>query len=492
MRKLLFLLIIFISFIKINEVKAENSLIIWENTDIIVSVNDNIDNYANIPKAYVYENGVKKELSYFIGVEGTSLSSVSTTIIDKYVVIYEVSYDNYISRKEITFHVVDNISPSLTNNPTELNILVNSKNEVNYLEGIYVKDNYCTEEEIKISYDASNVNYNQIGSYLVYYSISDTSNNVYNFYRTINVIDNISPKIICSKPLYINIDSKEINYYYNIDITDNYDNNPTLIVDSSNVLINKVGHYIIKYIGYDDSLNEIVFEREAIVIDNISPTITLKKYYIEVDINNLPSNGFIKNNIENVSDNLTALSSKDVKFINEVKTEYGTYKIIYYVFDEYDNYSEVILNVWVKDFIPPEINGEGKNLLLNTSFDPLSYVQAIDNIDGNITDKLIIEYSNVDTNVEGLYKVTYSVYDSSGNYRVKDIYYNVTSVHDYKYEEVNTTEIPDVTYSDNSTNQIKDKTAKTNNIVPIIVFSSGIILFIIVKIVIKIKKMHSL
>ena len=211
-----------------------------------------------------------------------------------------------------------------------------------------------------------------------------------------------------------------------------------------------------------------------------------------MDINNLPSNGFIKNNIENVSDNLTALSSKDVKFINEVKTEYGTYKIIYYVFDEYDNYSEVILNVWVKDFIPPEINGEGKNLLLNTSFDPLSYVQAIDNIDGNITDKLIIEYSNVDTNVEGLYKVTYSVYDSSGNYRVKDIYYNVTSVHDYKYEEVNTTEIPDVTYSDNSTNQIKDKTAKTNNIVPIIVFSSGIILFIIVKIVIKIKIMHSL
>ena len=60
-------------------------------------------------------------------------------------------------------------------------------------------------------------------------------------------------------------------------------------------------------------------------------------------------------------------------------------------------------------FVPTE-----NTVTLNTDFDKLKDVSAIDNADGNITDKIIVT-GEVDSSVEGEYILTYSITDQAGN-----------------------------------------------------------------------------
>lgn len=72
----------------------------------------------------------------------------------------------------------------------------------------------------------------------------------------------------------------------------------------------------------------------------------------------------------------------------------------------------------VKDNVKPEfVIDEEKaitKIIIEQDFDLLTGIKAIDNIDGDITDKITIKGS-VDTNKYGKYQVVYSVTDSSGN-----------------------------------------------------------------------------
>ncbi|WP_086348828.1 immunoglobulin-like domain-containing protein [Candidatus Enterococcus clewellii] len=71
----------------------------------------------------------------------------------------------------------------------------------------------------------------------------------------------------------------------------------------------------------------------------------------------------------------------------------------------------------VKDTIPPKIEHVADcTLTLKEAkdFDPLEKVQAFDNIDGNLTEKITLN-SNLKKDTAGKYELIYSVTDSSGN-----------------------------------------------------------------------------
>lgn len=93
----------------------------------------------------------------------------------------------------------------------------------------------------------------------------------------------------------------------------------------------------------------------------------------------------------------------------------GTYEIKYYIVLEKKEYS-ITRTVIVVDTISPEISLAGSNYI--TILKGEEYKEqgclAIDNYDGDITDKVEIN-SNLDNNKIGEYLITYTVTDTSGN-----------------------------------------------------------------------------
>ncbi len=69
----------------------------------------------------------------------------------------------------------------------------------------------------------------------------------------------------------------------------------------------------------------------------------------------------------------------------------------------------------------PSIIATDKMLIVGDIFDPLKDVTAFDKEDGDLTDKIEVLHSNVDTSKAGVYEVTYKVTDSQGASCVKTI-----------------------------------------------------------------------
>ncbi|MFH5881047.1 immunoglobulin-like domain-containing protein, partial [Liberiplasma polymorphum] len=68
-----------------------------------------------------------------------------------------------------------------------------------------------------------------------------------------------------------------------------------------------------------------------------------------------------------------------------------------------------------EDDIPPVISGAGnRSLVQGTPFDPMAGVTAFDNVDGDLTDEIVVT-GTVDVDTIGEYTLTYTVSDEAGN-----------------------------------------------------------------------------
>lgn len=105
-----------------------------------------------------------------------------------------------------------------------------------------------------------------------------------------------------------------------------------------------------------------------------------------------------------------------VSVINDINTskigeQYLFYKINNKLYSKY-----ITRKVIVKDSVAPVITlkgGSTLNLYIGTIYKELGYT-AVDNYDGDITDKVVIS-GNVDTNIVGNYQIMYKVTDASNN-----------------------------------------------------------------------------
>jgi len=99
----------------------------------------------------------------------------------------------------------------------------------------------------------------------------------------------------------------------------------------------------------------------------------------------------------------------------------GNYSYIAYAKDIFPNGSTIreisLEGVIVRDLTPPVINLTGSNNItieFNTSYNELG-ATATDNLEGDISDKIIIDNSSLNVNVIGTYVLYYDVNDSAGN-----------------------------------------------------------------------------
>lgn len=92
------------------------------------------------------------------------------------------------------------------------------------------------------------------------------------------------------------------------------------------------------------------------------------------------------------------------------------YNYVYSVKDSDDNTTIVHRKVTVVSNEKPIITGaDAITIKVDEEFDPMNGVVATDVEDGDLTDKIIIEYNNLDNTKAGSYTITYSVTDSDSN-----------------------------------------------------------------------------
>ena len=120
--------------------------------------------------------------------------------------------------------------------------------------------------------DSANVDSNTLGTYTVYYTATDISNNEGSNTRTVITRDTIAPFITLTGNNTVFLEHN-IDTYTDLGAT--ADTGETVVVDSANVDSNTLGTYTVYYTATDISNNEGSNTRTVITRDTIAPFITL-------------------------------------------------------------------------------------------------------------------------------------------------------------------------------------------------------------------------
>ncbi|MBW1295102.1 DUF5011 domain-containing protein [Aquimarina litoralis] len=185
------------------------------------------------------------------------------------------------------------------------------------------------------------------------------------------------------------------------------------ITVAGSVNVNVPGTYTLVYSVQDSSGNTATVERVVIVVDNISPVITIlgdnPLIIRQGDAFNDPG--------ATATDNIDGDITSEIQVTGTVNANVvGTYQLTYTVSDAAGNQDSAVRTVNVVSDDPPVITIVGDNPLeisFGATFtDPGA--TATDDIDGDITDQIQVTGS-VDVNTIGSYTLVYSVTDSSNN-----------------------------------------------------------------------------
>ncbi|MGG0248495.1 immunoglobulin-like domain-containing protein [Peribacillus frigoritolerans] len=195
---------------------------------------------------------------------------------------------------------------------------------------------------------------------------------------------------------------------------DNVDGNITSLIGiSGKVDTKKTGKYTLTYKVTDTAKNTTTVKRVVTVKkDTTQPNITgatNKTAYLGYSFD-------AKTGVK-ATDNADGTITSKIKITGLVNTKKeGTYKLKYSVTDKGKNTRTVTRVITVKkDKEKPKITGAtNKTVYKGYSFNPKTSVAATDNVDGNITSKIIIS-GKVNVNEVGIYKLQYTAKDKTGN-----------------------------------------------------------------------------
>lgn len=127
--------------------------------------------------------------------------------------------------------------------------------------------------------------------------------------------------------------------------------------------------------------------------------------------NEYKDDGFIaKSNNKNINDKVKVSSNVNTKTL-------GKYEVVYNLSIDYLGVNKTLSRqVYIKDTTKPELKIDSEKEKTIYIGDKYTYPQytAIDNYDGDITDKVKVE-SNINLKQAGTYEINYLVSDSSGN-----------------------------------------------------------------------------
>ncbi|SFR77813.1 immunoglobulin-like domain-containing protein [Anaeromicropila populeti] len=178
------------------------------------------------------------------------------------------------------------------------------------------------------------------------------------------------------------------------------------------------GTYTEKVAVTDASENKTIIEVTFVIVsDTIKPVLHGLKnrtVYIGETIEYLKS--------------VTAIDNKDGDLTNKIEVDStkvdlskaGTYTVTYSVADSAGNTAKKNKKITVKKDKAPVLSGiKNRTVYVNGAIDYLKDVKAKDKRDGDLTDKIKVDSTEVNLSKAGTYTVTYSITDSAGNTTMK-------------------------------------------------------------------------
>lgn len=428
---------------------------VWENQIIEVPVGAELKNYIDIPKAYLYRDGVLLDdanVTYLK--EGDwlyYLKDVDTSIVGEYKVWYK-AFENEKYKPGtctdykclITFKVVDKIPPEITIINKEISIKKGV--EYNCFDNIIVTDNYDNDVSLYIDKNIDQIKeYEEVKVIAVDSSGNQSEDsffiritNIKKPVITFNNIDNV-----LNVPLNGNIDIKSFFSAY-----DFFDGDITNRIIFPTINITSIGKYPYTVYVTNSSELEASYTITINVIDDICPSIELTDEVLYFEYNQDFS-------LVNFSDFVTITDNNDIDYdfleiTSNIENKVGYYIVNYRYFDG-TFVVDKKLKVYLTSSKPPTIIVNDIEIDEGATFDVYDYIEVYDESDPNVSNTLKATHQ-IDADIPGEYKVTAYAVNSSGISITKDF---IVTVLDKE---------ADISIDDNIINNDKENTNSLNEI----------------------------
>ncbi len=396
----------------------------WENMYIEIEKGESIYKYIDLPKAKILKNGIEldEDVVYLKGDSFTSISTINTSQVGTYFLTYTAICIHIEEQATVTFQVVeiDREAPKIVQ---VADIIIGIGEKVNYNDYFIFVDNINKPSELEIKYQTT-LEASKVGKYTLLVSCIDKSNNIATYTTTIVVIDKEPPKISLLKEIILEY-GEEFDILKYITAIDNLDGNISSLIEYTNIDTKKLGFQNVDFRVVDSSGNETKFSTIVKVMDTVKPTVILSNNKISISIQDVLNSNYIFwiGYISSYYDNCDTLTIYDI-VIDEslVFPIIGNYYVYYTISDKSGNTTKVGLYVNVYCDSSPSITVKS-NISVNKgkSINYYRYISANDKYDGDITDNIEIDDSNVNINKKGIYVVTLKVKNSSNKYTYQTI-----------------------------------------------------------------------
>ena len=339
---------------------------------------------------------------------------VDSTVVGTYVVRYNVSDLDGNDALEVTRIVIvtpDVTAPVITlNGSASVNVTVGT----NYTDAGATAEDYFQHDLTPQMQFGDNIDLGVLGTYYNWYRVEDASGNKDSVARVVNVIDDILPvlTLLGDNPLVVEVKTALTDPGYTV--TDNFDANPMVTINVTQVKMNQLGLYPMTYTAADASGNVTVVTRMISVEDNTGPVVKLiGRDTIVVDV----FDSYNEQGVQ-VQDNFCTGLTWDVD--QQPNTSVlGDYTLTYTSTDCNANISAGLTRVVrVVDREAPVLTLNG--FAANTIYRWQTYTDPGVSIDDNYYSEATLQDSvkvtgNFDPNWVGFYSMCYTVTDPSGN-----------------------------------------------------------------------------
>ncbi|MBC1984598.1 immunoglobulin-like domain-containing protein [Listeria booriae] len=347
--------------------------------------------------------------------DGNLTSSVSVTANDvdtstegTYHVTYSVTdSDGNTTTKTITVTVSSNNAPVITAADKTL------KKGASFdpMTGVTANDTEDGNVTDKVTVTANDVDTSVVGTYHVTYSVTDSDGNTTTKTVTVTVTSNDAPVITASDKTLKKGGS--FDPMAGVSASDTEDGNVTssVRVTANDVDTSAVGTYHVTYSVTDSDGNTTTKTITVTVTSNDAPVIVASDQTIKKGKAFDVMAGVSASDLEDgdVTNGITVTA-------NDVDTNtVGTYHVTYSVTDSDGNTTTKTITVTITSNDAPTFTTSDVYLKVGDKFNPYAGLTASDTEDGDLTDRIDIDSSNVDMTQAGTYAVEYSVTDSDNN-----------------------------------------------------------------------------
>lgn len=328
------------------------------------------------------------------------------------VVLYVDDYNGNRTSQVISVVIIDDSTPpEIKGIPEHFIIPVHTK-DFDFFEGITISDDYWDDPFLD---KVENVDFNTIGTYKVTYLGYDESGNKAVIEVPVYVVDQEPPQVI-SKPsaIYLEVEEQTMDYRSLIEVQDNYFDQEALVIaiDDRNVRYGVVGTYEVIYRIHDPEGNETELRLPVYIIDRTPAQVNVSGPIV-VEVGQRPRFW----DYVTISDNYDPLDQLTIEFIDHHidYEQLGEYVATVRVVDRSGNQTETPVLVRIVDTTAPILKGvRHRTIRKGQRINLLEGIQAIDNVDGDITHRIQI-IGDYNIHKRGKYRITVTVTDYSGN-----------------------------------------------------------------------------